>query len=373
MLNPRALSDHSCQRSLLRERELWNNRGNTLSLGCLACPEQIVCGGLQVSATLFDCLAHCCNKPQDCDAVCRKNPDFVDRIREINGFDLATVPRTSPIAGPTLPPVIPMLYHGGQRKESFVAEVVCLPFFSLIKPNFSSVKFESRNILCDAFKVTTDAVIVLSGTAIDPPLEHWWELGKKRRTFIRALRHLNVSLVTTPNYSLFTDQPRWNDLHNMKRIALVWQEFIDEGLPAALHVNARTDTDWNRWIDFIRERPEVTHIAYEFGTGAGWQNRINWHAEHLANLARSVRRPLSLVVRGGHQILSIVSSFFDQVSIIETSAFMKTINRQFASLAACGSIEWKRSPTQKGEPLDRLMDSNFRAMETSLRQIYGLA
>ena len=83
----------------------------------------------------------------------------------------------------------------------------------------------------------------------------------------------------------------------MKRIAIVHQEFLSEGMPAALHVNARTDRDWERWREYVAARPEVAHIAFEFGTGAGWGERMGWHTAQLAQLARAVNRPLHLVVR----------------------------------------------------------------------------
>jgi hypothetical protein len=35
-----------------------------------------------------------------------------------------------------------------------------------------------------------------------------------------------------------------DDLHSIKRIALVHSEFLDEGLPAALHVNGRSEADF---------------------------------------------------------------------------------------------------------------------------------
>jgi hypothetical protein len=116
-------------------------------------------------------------------------------------------------------------------------------------------------------------------------LERWWLFGSDRVEAIRALKKLNISLVTAPNYSLFTDQPRWDDLHSMKRIALVHQEFLNEGMPAALHVNARTERDWERWREFIVARPEITDLAFEFATGAGWAGRLDWHAEQLSHLA----------------------------------------------------------------------------------------
>jgi hypothetical protein len=36
----------------------------------------------------------------------------------------------------------------------------------------------------------------------------------------------------------------WHDLHAMKRIAIALGEFLEAGMPAALHVNGRTDRDF---------------------------------------------------------------------------------------------------------------------------------
>jgi hypothetical protein len=73
---------------------------------------------------------------------------------------------------------------------------------------------------------------------------------------IRALKAAGVGLVTTPNYSLFLDRPRWDDMHAMKRIALMHEEFLAEGMPAALHVNGRTDSDFRHWGSYVTARPK---------------------------------------------------------------------------------------------------------------------
>ena len=128
-------------------------------------------------------------------------------------------------------------------------------------------RFTDHAALCTAFAIKPGTTIVLTGTDRDPPLERWWGLGEaKRRTIIRALKGAGVGLVTTPNYSLFLDRPRWDDLHAMMRIAIVHEEFLREGMPAALHVNGRTETDFRRWTAYVAARPEITHLAYEFTT-----------------------------------------------------------------------------------------------------------
>jgi hypothetical protein len=372
MLTPLPLIDTGSKRHVRREQRLWHDATQHSSLlGCMNCPERTICGGLHIAASVFSCLDHCCGHPESCDTVCRHNPDYVDRIREIDGFDLTTIPQVTPLPAPFLPKVIPWIDHGGQREEPLVAEAVCLPLYAMFNRRTGKIKFETREALNDAFKVSSQTSIILTGIDIDRPLERWWGLEKQRRVIIQDLRQLGVALVTTPNYSLFTDQPRWDDLHSMKRIALVWQEFIEEGLPAALHVNARTDTDWQRWTNFIGQHPEVTHIAYEFGTGAGRSGRKRWHAEKLADLAQAVGRPVHLILRGGLDVLSILGPVFPQISIVETSIFIKSVMRQRAMLQPSQSIAWVPAPTGQGEWLDELMGLNFRAMSACLENRVG--
>ena len=134
--------------------------------------------------------------------------------------------------------------------------------------------------------------MLLTGTDRDPPLERWWRLGEARRPIIRAMKRAGVVLATTPNHSLFTDVPRWDDMNSMMRIALVHSEFLNEGRPAALHVNSWTEHDFGRWTEYAAARPEVTHLADQFTTGTGWAGRQEQHAEWLVGLARAVPRPL---------------------------------------------------------------------------------
>jgi hypothetical protein len=191
------------------------------------------------------------------------------------------VPCASLITAPSLPTLVPLLYHKSGRSVPFRAKAVCLPLYSVIRRQNGEPRYTSAAELANGFGIAPQVPVILTGTAKDRPLERWWSLGEQRREVIRALRSLEIALVTTPNFSLFIDQPRWDDLHSQKRILIVHEEFLREGLPTALHVNARTDRDWERWRDYIAARPEVTHIAFEFATGAGWASRTAWHSEHL--------------------------------------------------------------------------------------------
>jgi hypothetical protein len=338
------------------------------SLGCSACPEQAICGGLQIKAPIFDCLNLCCGKPATCDSVCRNHPEYAGRVREITTFALDTIPRLQPLVGPALPNAVPMLFHGCSRSLAAATPVVALPLARMFNRRDGSPRHPSRDSLCAAYGIDPNSVIILSGTDHDAPLERWWGFGEStRRHLIRTLKGIGVALTTTPNYSVFIDVPRWDDLHAIKRIALVHHEFLAEGLPAALHVNGRTDTDFRRWTDYIAARPEITHLAHEFTTGTAWAGRQEQHTAWLCQLAAGVARPLTLILRGGIDVLSTLARSFAQVTLLETSSFMKTMMRQRASLN--GHLNWLPAPTDEGAPVDDLFAHNVRVNQAWIERV----
>ena len=158
------------------------------------------------------------------------------------------------------------------------------------------------------------------------------------------------------------DIPRHVDLHAIKRTGLVHWEFLDEGLPCALHVNGRSETDFRRWGAFVRARPEITHLAYEFTTGSSRAARRPIHVDWLIGVARAAGRPLDLIVCGGLEVLPKLTVAFNRVTVLETWSFMKTMKRQRAVQRTDGSLRWRRSPTPIGAPLDDLFGANRRAI-----------
>src|SRR5690606_9661401 len=126
------------------------------------------------------------------------------------------------------------------------------------------------------------------------------------------------------------DNPRTDDLHSMKRIAIVFSEFQHAGIACALHTNGRTPTDFRRWGAFIAERPEVQVLAYEFITGTRQKLRQQFHLDQLAYLASVANRPLDLLVRGDPSVIPFLLPHFRRLIYIDTTAFVKTQKRHMA-------------------------------------------
>lgn len=348
--------------------ELWDNATrHPTSLGCFSCPEYARCGGIHVGASVYDCSDMCrCAAESSCDVVCRCRPDhFVERVREVKGFALDNIPRGSRLGVPSIPSVVPLIDHKYSRKNLYGAPVVALPLYRVIDVGTGRLHASSRAQLSDRFRVSTDARILLSGVDKDRYVEGWWRLSN-RAELLAGLKRLGVELVTSPNFSLLSDVPRTDNLHAMKRISLVWSEMIQAGIPAALHINARTDRDYESWTSFIRERDEVTTLAFEFATGCGRLDRIDWHIERLCDLASKVDRPLHLIIRGASHRFDVLRRNYHHVTLLETQSFAKTLRRQRARMTVGGRVKWESHATPEGDSLDKLFIHNAEVVRAAL-------
>ena len=373
MLTPRSDRPQAVRARLTRRLNRYRDHPwLPTAMGCTVCPQYGQCGGLHTLRKQFDCLSLCCGNPAGCTKVCRRNvARYTEQVREIDGFELGTTPRTPEVSCAPLPPFVPILYHKGRRERRVNRGAVALPLYALFDKRTGAPKYCSRLALCDAYGLAPNVQIILTGTDQDPPLERWWRHGTARRAqAIANLRVLGVALVTTPNYSLYPHVPRWDDLHSMKCIALVQAELAGAGVPAALHVNGRTEQDFKRWGQYLAQRPEVTHIAYEFGTGAGHPDRMPQHIEWLTDLARTAGRRITLVVRGGITALPALAQTFDMV-FLDTDVFMRSMNRQSAVRVGNARLRWEAAPTARGEALDDLFERNAEQREAFVRMVLG--
>lgn len=358
---------HEPSRHFPQPQRLWDDATrHAKSLGCPTCLERDRCGGVHTDAGILDCLDLCsCKDKSKCDMVCRFNPSlFVARMREVRGLGFESAPRAPANGVPTIPTVVPFIDHRYGRSAMLDEPAVALSLYELVNLATGTSHVTSRSELADRFRIPESATIIVSGVGKDGPIERWWELNE-RAAILDSLRALGIALVTTPNFSVLTDVPRTDNLYAMKRILLAWAEMAAAGLPAALHVNGRTLHDYIRWGDLIAERPEIEILAFEFATGCGRGERIDWHVAQLCALADRVAHPLTLVIRGGGRKLGELRRHFAHVVLIETEAFSRTIRRRRAYFTESGRLRWARFPTPEGAPIDDLLAHNVALVRTS--------
>ncbi len=347
---------------------LQHKAEHTFMLGCPGCPDRSFCGGLQIQSPELSCLDNCpCVGPARCGLVCPRNPtSFAKRVAEVNGFDLGNIAKRSSLPFPRIPDLISQLYRSLPLARPVDLDLVAIPFSEMYRRRGKLAMPYTRSELEAKFRLGPHTKIALSGVEQDEHVEQWWgSVG--RRDVVRILLDLGVIFATTPNFSLTVNAPRHDDLHAMKRIALVWSQLHDAGVPTALHVNGRTDHDFFRLREFLQFHTEIEAIAFEFTTGAAKKERGQYFAELLIRLAGDLARPLTLIVRGGVAWASLLAPHFGQIVLLETDAFHKTVNRKRAALTPSGRLHWQHNPTAEGAPLDELLAHNLAVMSVWVR------
>lgn len=365
------IAEHKEGRNLRRERRRWDDPDiNILPLGCVQCADRELCGGIHKKQLDYYCLGDCCGDPSTCDNVCPRNFEtYVDRYREVDGFDLDNIPRATPLFPPDLPSYIPLIFHPNRRAALLDAPAVALPLHKFYSRRDGSLKYKNRADIEAAFNVDKKARIILVGSGRDRPIEAWWGLSSQRRTILKALTSLGIELVTAPNYSLFTDIPRHDNLYNIKRIGIAWYEAVDSQMPCALHLNARTPRDYERLTQFIRQRAEATDVAFEFKTGAAWPGRRAFHYHQLAEVARQAGKPLRMLMLGGLPAIPVLAPAYAKLTFIDTTAFMKALYRQRLVVGNEGNILGVTDPTEPGLPVDDLLAHNIETMRAYVERL----
>lgn len=270
--------------------------------------------------------------------------------------------RCSPISTPNLPAMIPWVDNGSGRNSLLKVAAVAIPLKRLFNFKNRFFKYHEKEAVVGAFRVSQNASLVIDGVSDDQPLENYWALRGEMK-LVQKIAQLDPSLVIPPNFSLFTDVPRHDNLYNLKRIVLCWQEFMEVGIPTALFLNARTDRDWQRWTDFIQAREDVTILACEFATGGKNLIESELYAKKLLEIARRVERPLVLVIRGGTKHLTKLIPAFQSVIVLDTTPFLKTIKRQRLNITPTGELKTEAVFTLTKQPLDDLLQHNVEVRQ----------
>lgn len=342
-------------------RRLAHRTELPMALGCPPCPDHALCGGLKTDEVFFDCQNLCiCNDEEKaaCPHVCQSKPlEYARRLREVNTFDFRTIGPAPWVPVPVVPPVVAWIDGRGCLAGGLSLPAVAVPLRRLFHRGTGRAFTTDRAGVAARFAVTPQTPLVVTGVSYEQPIEDYWSRARGAG-FLDELAGLAPLLVTTPNFSLFSDKPREDNLYNMKRIAICWHEMACRGIPTALHLNARTDRDWERWREFLSSHPEVGAVAFEFGTGAAARDRARWHSGHLCRLAASASRPLLLVARGGLRLLPELRSHFHRVAVIATDPLMQARKRRALAFEG-GRLVRREVDYERRGKVDRLFLSNL--------------
>ena len=313
--------------------------------GCQGCIDRAVCGGIHPRISLLDCTEHLLRQARPLQVGLPPQPLLQGHMQAIGGLSLDNIRLTGPaLPVAPLPPVVPLIYHRSRRAAPLEIPAAAIKLAQLFDRRTGTPRFATRDELCHRFALSPSTTLVVSGVDKDPVIERWWGIGLPQRlAVIETMKAIGVAIVTAPNFSLCVDWPRTGDMAAMKRIARVYAEFMNAGLPATPHAHGRTDTDFARWAALLQRLEAITWLSYEFTTGAAYGERRDRHLAWLKGLAASVTRPLHLIVYGARAVVPELTPAFATVTRIDTNSFIKAVHRQVPVRDEKGNLSWSHA------------------------------
>jgi hypothetical protein len=330
-----------------------------ISVTCPQCFLFEPCGGLRNGRPLLNCFDQFCCEDKKCDHVCPYKPDeYRQRMWEIGGLRFDDIPplRQAPLG---LPRYIPMIHHAYRRTDALKASYVALdPYkvFGLRAGKYIAVPGEAL-ALRRHFRVTDDSKIILRGTAEDRFLERYWAY-RKTDDVARQVARLNVSLFIGPNYSHFLNVPRSDLLFNRKRQLLCLADLSEAGVSVAPNLSAVMPADWDFWCGFLRNNPQLVHVAVNFQTGYRSRKEGQKAIKRVLQMQDEIGRGLSLLLVGGTQYVRDVAGRFASFTLIDSQPFKQSVYRKLFRPDERRRRRWADTWTMKGQPIDEIMQQN---------------
>ena len=285
-----------------------------------------------------DCFVFCCGQPNNCPNACPLAGDFVQKVRDAGGLS----PRSDlfirqDFTAP-FPAYTPCVQHEYGDLKLPDIPYVAIPTFAVFGGRPYGPSFDSGDALRQAFGIAKQTRIVLLSIADDPYLEDFW-LHFDVANIPQTIAKLKVDFVTAPNFSMFLNVPRTDNVVNRNRSLLSAEALSKAGCSVVPYISALTPFDWDFWDGFFRERPGLSVCVKEFQKGDAHAERGAQWITSFRRLEDSVGRTLHLLAVAGRRHITALRQL-GSYTVVDSGPFMKTVNRR-ALVVDRGRLRWR--------------------------------
>jgi len=154
--------------------------------------------------------------------------------------------------------------------------------------------------LGDAYRLGTRTKIALELYVEDRVLEGLWS---SRRTIIRELPALGFDLILAPNFSVWRDHSRFEQLVQQRRSFAFYHELLEAGLPAVPDVGwSLFEPDGRLWAEWINSQSDLRAVSIFCGGRKIHAERraLRETVEDIALFHRAVRPDVTFILGGVH-------------------------------------------------------------------------
>ena len=264
---------------------------NACGLSCELCPAAARCGGSSNFCLVGRCKG--CESNQLSRMEVRASV-----VRLLGGLDLEW-PRPVRHHQPrSLPDHLPVLVQA-------YADPIDIPWVALhagrvLGSTGRGLTPKHRQPIREVYRLASRTRLALQFYVEDRVLEGLWA---NRRCVIRELKQLGLDLVLSPNFSVWRDHSRFEQLVQQRRSFAFYHELIEAGLPAIPDVGwSRFEPDGRRWAEWINEQPDLRAVSiFCGGRKIHAERRAERETEEdIALFHQAVRRDVAFVLGGVH-------------------------------------------------------------------------
>lgn len=212
-----------------------------------------------------------------------------------------------------------------------------------------------------------DARVCLIGTGADARLEHAWETSKIHELWHR-LANLDFDFVTTTTFSVWDQQPRFDQIYNQERNLCSYVRFTSLGIPTVPFLFYRTEVDLRRHVEWLERHEEVDTIAVlaQFYRRTSDFKRL---LEGMQRLVDHVERGLRFLVTGCATAdkIEILFSRFPSATVVSTKPVMQALHGRLTT-SRLAHQKKTRAEFSKTELLARNISTFYEFCQDARRQ-----
>lgn len=220
---------------------------------CSTCVFSHQCSGCSLCEVAV-CDLHC-NK---CSSICPKRPGAFLYLQANGGAEI----KLQQNKNYDLPVHIPILPDRMKSRPPFeLLPVIAVHGGNMFSRNGERINASYGNHgFHKALNIDLRTKGILEFYVKDRTLEGFWD---KRKTIYSEIKKMNFSGVIAPNFSVYEDTARMDHIYNMKRSSIVYNELMDEGIPAIPDISWYSRADLDRWCKEI-VKSKVKTISFSF-------------------------------------------------------------------------------------------------------------
>jgi hypothetical protein len=292
---------------------------------------------------------------------------FIDRWREVGGMDAPPVANLKAPEIVDLPRYVPMIQHGYCFDRPLNLPYAMLPTFGVFstRRNRTYGRLSPDTSVHSEFNLNQSCCVILISVSTDDKLETYWRY-RRSRDIPSLLSRQGITAVSVPNFSYFTDAPRWHTIWNRRRMLCVAEEISKANVGIMPHLNALTTLDWEMWRDLLCQQTDLRFVVKEFQTGGAYTGIGERMFQDLCNLQSGLGREIHPILVGGARFWSQLCANFRSFTVVDSTPFMKTVYRREIVISEQGVVQDIEHPMDKNGDLHPLWETNLARYKVAL-------